>query len=309
MYVGGAGACLFAVAFPTSAGMATEPKIAVAAVSLAGSLTVVALGRRLTRPLLYAGGCAANLLVTLLVAEADTAYGSTVAAFGYLWVSLYSGLFFSLPAVVVQVLLAASGMGAALAVAEHPNASSAWIVASVTALAFGTLPHLLSRQLRAEARTDPLTGLLNRRGLDGVTRSSYLRADACGDTVTIAFFDLDHFKLVNDEHGHDAGDRLLTLTAQAIRRHFPAAAPVARVGGDEFVASIPNARIEEVEAIVATIAKEAPTAFSVGLCERRPGESLASIMQRASWTMRQRRRDARRSAGAPRLGGALASRT
>ncbi len=82
-----------------------------------------------------------------------------------------------------------------------------------------------------QAATDPLTGAANRRALDARVRS--LVADGVPFAVAIA--DLDHFKQVNDEFGHEAGDRLLRTFAEAMRRSLRPDDLVARFGGDEFV--------------------------------------------------------------------------
>jgi diguanylate cyclase (GGDEF)-like protein len=83
---------------------------------------------------------------------------------------------------------------------------------------------------RRNANTDPATGLANRRELMR-SLSDTLEAR---DGGTLLLLDLDHFKRVNDLHGHLAGDRLLTVVADALRRAAPSAACCARIGGDEF---------------------------------------------------------------------------
>lgn len=87
-----------------------------------------------------------------------------------------------------------------------------------------------------QAVTDPLTGLLNRRSLDGVVHS-LLRENV---RFTAAICDLDRFKLLNDEHGHDTGDRALRLFADALRSVVRNGDFVARMGGEEFVLILPE---------------------------------------------------------------------
>ncbi len=77
------------------------------------------------------------------------------------------------------------------------------------------------------AEHDPLTGLLNRRGLDGKLQDD--------EFVACLFIDLDHFKIINDNHGHDVGDQVLREVADRLRRIVPDKGLVARLGGDEFV--------------------------------------------------------------------------
>jgi len=94
--------------------------------------------------------------------------------------------------------------------------------------------HERQEKLEHAARTDPLTGLVNRRGLAAHLEEIALRADA---TTRVAFMhvDLDKFKSVNDAIGHDAGDHVLQYCASVLRRATRGNDVVARVGGDEFV--------------------------------------------------------------------------
>jgi diguanylate cyclase (GGDEF)-like protein/PAS domain S-box-containing protein len=82
------------------------------------------------------------------------------------------------------------------------------------------------------ARRDPLTGLLNRAGLEQHLERDVL-ADG-GSSIAVLYIDLDHFKPVNDRHGHPAGDQLLMLFAQRLRKLVRPIDAVARLGGDEF---------------------------------------------------------------------------
>ncbi|MGD9834448.1 MAG: diguanylate cyclase [Piscinibacter sp.] len=99
----------------------------------------------------------------------------------------------------------------------------------------------LQRQLRAQALEDPLTGLHNRRHLfeAGAALLSLLRRR--GEPLAVALVDLDHFKQVNDRHGHEAGDRVLRAFAELARRETRAEDIVCRYGGEEFVLLMPGA--------------------------------------------------------------------
>ena len=84
------------------------------------------------------------------------------------------------------------------------------------------------------AHTDPLTGLLNRRGLNDMLRAA-LMSSTRDRMLAVFVIDLDEFKPVNDQYGHDVGDELLMVVAQRLRATMRANDAVARVGGDEFV--------------------------------------------------------------------------
>ena len=93
---------------------------------------------------------------------------------------------------------------------------------------------VLRDELAALARTDPLTGLLNRRGLNEALERETARARRTGATVTLVLLDLDRFKTLNDSHGHAAGDAALVDVADVLRRGLRAGDVAGRWGGDEF---------------------------------------------------------------------------
>lgn len=109
--------------------------------------------------------------------------------------------------------------------------------------------------LRVQARTDPLTGLLNRDAIRAELADCL--ADPARARVAVLYIDLDRFKAVNDVHGHAAGDRLLMAAARRIRRVVGEAGMLARLGGDEFLlvcplAGDPDEVLELAERILAS---------------------------------------------------------
>jgi diguanylate cyclase (GGDEF)-like protein len=109
---------------------------------------------------------------------------------------------------------------------------------------------------RTAARTDPLTGIANRRGFLEQTASS-LNAAAGTQPTAVLLFDLDHFKTINDRYGHAVGDRTLKIFADIAKAHVGTAGTVGRWGGDEFVAVLPNTTRE----IAATVAERIQVAL------------------------------------------------
>lgn len=89
--------------------------------------------------------------------------------------------------------------------------------------------------LERHATTDPLTGLLNRRGFLTVLQHASERARRAGSPLVLVVLDLDRFKAINDAHGHAEGDRALQVTADLLRGSFRASDAIGRSGGDEFV--------------------------------------------------------------------------
>ncbi len=98
----------------------------------------------------------------------------------------------------------------------------------------------LQEQLREQAVHDPLTGLYNRRYLDETIKRELARAARYNQPVGIVMCDLDHFKLVNDTHGHLAGDEVLRVFAELLKKHARGSDIVCRFGGEEFVLFLPD---------------------------------------------------------------------
>jgi diguanylate cyclase (GGDEF)-like protein len=121
------------------------------------------------------------------------------------------------------------------------------------------------RELRRLSSTDFLTGLLNRRSFADIARPLIASANCHGQPVSLVMFDIDHFKLVNDQHGHEAGDRVLVEIATIARREFRASDLVSRHGGEEFVALLSPADLatalmvaERVRAAIAAVPMRMP---------------------------------------------------
>ncbi|WP_310057740.1 sensor domain-containing diguanylate cyclase [Lysobacter niastensis] len=145
--------------------------------------------------------------------------------------------------------------------------------------------------VRALSMTDPLTGLANRRRLDEALRSEIHRVQRYGGRLSAVITDLDHFKRVNDEHGHQVGDSLLNEFAHLIRAHCRETDLVARFGGEEFVILMPEVGVAEAlacaERMRSALAQQIippltqPVTASFGAAELVPGESEGSLLRRA----------------------------
>jgi len=98
----------------------------------------------------------------------------------------------------------------------------------------------LQEQLRDQALHDPLTGLYNRRSLDETINRELARAARYNQPLGIVMCDLDHFKLVNDTHGHLAGDEVLRVFAELLKKHARDSDIICRFGGEEFVLFLPD---------------------------------------------------------------------
>ncbi|MBB3997144.1 GGDEF domain-containing protein [Aureimonas pseudogalii] len=163
---------------------------------------------------------------------------------------------------------------------------------------------------RLDAETDPLTGLLNRRGLEAEAATP-----SANGRVSVVSCDLDHFKRVNDTWGHEAGDRVLVAFARLIRAVLPPQGVAARVGGEEFVLYLPNQTADGARSVAAALRSamaahdwtptgiEGRQAASFGLATGlRPAETLQDLVQRADANLYEAKR-----CGRDQIKGALAA--
>jgi len=151
----------------------------------------------------------------------------------------------------------------------------------------------LQDQLRAQALEDPLTGLHNRRYLQDAGAALLALAQRQREPLAAVVVDLDHFKRVNDRHGHDAGDRVLQGFARLARGALRASDLVCRSGGEEFVLLLPGADAAQARARLERLLGEFRTlmfdggdthfacAFSAGVALPLPDESLERLLRRA----------------------------
>jgi len=145
--------------------------------------------------------------------------------------------------------------------------------------------------LRSE--TDPLSGLLNRRGFEDQADKARLLALRAGVPAVMIVSDLDHFKLINDSYGHDAGDAVIAAFGRALKRSFDTNAVIGRLGGEEFAAMLPGMsmvaalyaieklreRMRDMKADERGIERVVTGSF--GLARLEPADSLADLLRRA----------------------------
>lgn len=138
------------------------------------------------------------------------------------------------------------------------------------------------------ARTDALTGLPNRRYVEEALTAEVARAHRHGGPLSVAMVDVDHFKTVNDLHGHAAGDETLRVIASMGRGVARSSDLVGRFGGDEFTFILPQTDLDGAAEVVWRLVREVRgkwtsprVTLSVGVAELLPGESAESLLARA----------------------------
>jgi len=136
-----------------------------------------------------------------------------------------------------------------------------------------------------EVRTDPLTGVRNRRGLDDALTSQFAMMSRYNSGFSLAIFDIDLFKHINDQEGHLHGDRILLQLARLFDDYARETDVVARYGGEEFVIVMPQTDLEGAcvfaERLRALVEKQMPLTISGGVATADDGDNQDSLLARA----------------------------
>ncbi|AOY88447.1 GGDEF domain-containing protein [Marinobacter salinus] len=150
------------------------------------------------------------------------------------------------------------------------------------------------QKLRLLATTDPLTGLLNRRHMTYLADREMARFNRSGHPVGVLLLDIDHFKAINDEFGHEVGDQVLASVADILRNQLREQDLVSRWGGEEFLIILPDTGIEKAQVSAERIRQaildfdwrsvtrtDVHLTTSAGVSEFRCGERLGAAVSRA----------------------------
>lgn len=167
----------------------------------------------------------------------------------------------------------------------------------------------LNEILHQNSITDPLTGIPNRRHFDDILRKEFKRAARDDLSIAVLMVDLDHFKKINDTHGHPMGDHCLKVAAQTLNQAVKRPPDiVARYGGEEFAVLLPNTPLAGAREVAQQILEAfralsivtfeghpVPVTASIGAaaCTPRPGESPDALMHAADTALYRAKNDGR----------------
>jgi diguanylate cyclase (GGDEF)-like protein len=192
-----------------------------------------------------------------------------------------------LPPVHGRVVLYAGTAWWMAAILHRPDPTLVPFAASLvvqTIVAAEVLGRIKQRMDRV-ARVDPLTGAHNLRGITEVLEREMARAERRGEPLSVAAVDLDGLRTINNTQGHRAGDELLVTVARHWQDGVRRRDAVGRTGGDEFLFVLPSTAKAEAERIVRRLAATSRGSWSAGVAELKPGDTLASMLERADQRM------------------------
>jgi diguanylate cyclase (GGDEF)-like protein len=171
--------------------------------------------------------------------------------------------------------------------------------ASHAALAISNVRLLEQVQMLAE--TDPLTGIPNRLMFDRTLHKELTRSDRSGSPFGLLLIDIDHFKNLNDTHGHQVGDDVLRQLALALQDHSRSFDTVARYGGEEFAVIVPSAEFDECSEVAERLRLEieqlplaTPVTASIGFAlYPRHGDGVDALIRAADEALYRSKKDGR----------------
>lgn len=195
----------------------------------------------------------------------------------------------------------------AAAAAEHARNEELQTRLRAAESQISELRHTLDEAERA-ASIDPLTGLVNRRRFDSALAEQLAESQRHGTPFTLIMADIDHFKNFNDRFGHQTGDLVLRAVARTLREAVKGRDCVARHGGEEFALILVGAEIAGGRVVAESIRTAlgrrrlvnrakgetlGVITMSLGVTQHRPGDTQASIVERADQAMYRAKRNGR----------------
>lgn len=240
-------------------------------------------GDRVPRWMIHVVVAIGTIMVSYGVHAAGEGRVAGSASVFYLWIAVYAAAYFSFPAIVAHMALVAAAYATVLAVAEEGAGPSLLLGMTGTASATAVVVASLASRLRAQAATDPLTALPNRRGWELALDRELARAKRRGSPLCVAILDLDRFKALNDDQGHLAGDRVLKEVAATWLGLVRESDVLARYGGDEFAVILPDCRPEKAQEIVDRLcgANAGGLTCSAGMAALQEREGTDDLIDRA----------------------------
>jgi diguanylate cyclase (GGDEF)-like protein len=281
LLAGGSLACLLGATFPLSPDTPVPLSYTCAALAAALAVLLWLVGDSLGHLVLSGTVVLGVLAISVIVATAATPQGATLTAFAYLLVAVYTAHFFSRREARLHAVLVSVAYGIAVLINDVPRTGATYVIVVGTVWAAVTVLGSQVSQMRTQADTDQLTGLLNRTGFRAAAEREHALATRTGMPLAMVVLDLDGFKAINDRAGHAAGDRLLADLASRWRASLRTCDILGRHGGDEFVLLLPATTAAQAEIALDRLRASTPVAWSSGIAMWEQGEGMEPCMARA----------------------------
>lgn len=161
------------------------------------------------------------------------------------------------------------------------------------------------KRLTHLATTDPLTGLHNRRSMADLATYEIVQRKRHGEPLSVVLADIDHFKQINDRHGHEVGDEVLVAISLALQEAVREQDSIARWGGEEFLILMPQASLEQARMVAERLREQVSqmrfeahgqpfkVTLTLGVSGHRMDEALDQVINRADTALYQGKRDGR----------------
>jgi diguanylate cyclase (GGDEF)-like protein len=275
---------------------------AILAVVIGCLVALVLLPRRLGGTLFF-GAIAALLVLAMVFGHVQQ---RPMQHWGYIFPPLIAFLLRPGPALAAMIgfgLLVLGSHWTLLSLIERVRFGSAYGLLVGFTFTYALLQHHATRLLRYHSEHDALTNCLNRRTFNALLQQLHLAGDAAAASpCCFLLIDIDHFKSINDQHGHLVGDRVITEVAAGLGRALDAETPLFRYGGEEFAVLLRDTALPGGVALAERLRQAvAGTPFvgmtltiSVGVAEWRPGrDGIESALGRADGAMYEAKRSGR----------------
>jgi diguanylate cyclase (GGDEF)-like protein len=291
LYLMGGLAVVAIVVLPSGGAGSSVVLTVIGPLAMVTGACVVCWGQWLPRPAFHALVLLGTALVSCVVSAAPDGTAAMALASIYSFVAVAAFFLFPPPLALAHLVTAIGACTVVLSVRGVP-AGPVVALAVVTATVALVVATLVQRA--SSASLDGLTGLANRRGFDDALDEAMRVSTRTGAQFSVALVDVDHFKAVNDEHGHAAGDELLRSVAADWGSRLPRGALLARHGGDEFALLLPAHQGPAALQVVEELRRASShTALSVGVAQHEPGELASQVMRRADAALYRAKADGR----------------
>jgi diguanylate cyclase (GGDEF)-like protein len=281
LYMAGGVVTLIAFTFPHQPGVHAGFVRGIGLIAIVSGAAICWQGHRVPRWGYHLVLLAGNALIVVAVHESGGGAASVACTTLFIFVTVDVFFFFAWPWALLHLAITIAACVGALASVDALDTGEAIITPGVLI----AVSLVVGRLVRAadDAEIDPLTGLLNRRGVDRVLTEALDHAASSGTVLSLALLDIDHFKLVNDTGGHISGDRLLRSIANSWRALSREHEVLGRYGGDEFALVLKESTLAEASTPTERLRVAVPGGMtcSAGIAAWEPGDTLPMLLARA----------------------------